>query len=366
MKQNKKKKILISCMAFHIGDFIWATSAIAILKKTYPDIHITILASKSLKELIVNNPVIDEAIFSGYPKDGDSLIFSIKNLFTNLLHIPRILLSNYDSCIILNHSHLTVLLSKLCLIKKLVGADLRVGTNNIDPLSKYYTHSIYVPRGEIHASVRFQTIIKSYFGIYNNDIPVLPDASKYDRFTKEFIKSNNKKLHISICPQGAGKIGNRWASSSFANVIKSLSDKFPINFYILGSGNSVKIAEEIISLSKTNNVYNLCTKTSILECLNFVDNCNLFITVDTGLAHLAAITKTPIIGLYGSTPLQCSMPMSSLGKVFYFGKEPCYKCELDRDHSWCSKRPTQICMDLIKPEMVIEAALEILNKSEKK
>ena len=30
------RKVLISCMSLHIGDFIWATSAIAILKTTFP------------------------------------------------------------------------------------------------------------------------------------------------------------------------------------------------------------------------------------------------------------------------------------------------------------------------------------------
>jgi heptosyltransferase-2 len=257
------------------------------------------------------------------------------------------------------------LLSKLCLIKNLAGPDLRIGTDNIDPLSKYYTHSIYVPRGEMHVSVRFQTIIKSYFGIYNNALPVLPDAAKYDKVTKEFISSSNKKFHIAICPKGSGNTnaGNRWDPANFAEVIKFLSDKFCVNFYILGNNNSSERAEKIISLSKTNNVYNLCAKTSLLECLNFISHCDLTITVDTGIAHIAAASKKPLINMFGGTPPQACMGMSGLNKTLTFGNN-CFTCNLD--NNFCRTRLNQICIDLIKPEMVIEAALEILNKSEKK
>jgi heptosyltransferase-2 len=352
-------------MAFHIGDFIWATSAIAVLKKTYPNIHITVMASKTLKELIIGNPAIDNVLFSSYPKDGTSLIFSVKNFLANLIHIPKILLSRYDDLIILNRSIITIWLSKLCFIPNIVGGDLKVGSNDtIDPISKYYTHKIYVPRGgqNAHASLRFHAIIKSYFGIYNNALPVLPNAAGYDKVANEFIKPSDKKLHISICTRGAGDfLGHRWGVSNFIYAIKELSAKINVNFYILGGMRNNSEAEEIIN-GTGGNVYNLCGKTSLLECFNFLKKSDLLISVDTGVPHLCAIAKTPYVTLYATVPPQSCMPLGgvcSKSKTISYGARNCFSCDLS-DVLYCEDRSNAKCMDLIKPQVVIDSALEIL------
>lgn len=351
-----KKKILISCMAFHFGDFVWATSAIAILKKTYPDIHITVLASKPLKVLIDNNPVIDDAIYSKYPPKGDSLIVSLKNLFLNLLYVPKIIFSRFDECIIFNRSFITVLIAKLCFIP-IVGANLRIGFDEIEPLSKFYAYKIKVPGKNFHASLRFQTIIKSHFGIFNNALPVLPDVSGYDRVSKQFI--NPKKINIAVCPKGSSDIGNRWAHKNFVEVIDALSEKFDANFFIVGSEINIKDAKKIMDMSKRKNIYDLCGKTSILEIINFLSFVDLTISVDTGIPHFAAYGKKPLINICGSCPAYQCAAMSVFNKILDAGLHGCFCCNIGTN--MCQDVETMACFELIKPQQVIKIAISILS-----
>ena len=197
------RKVLISCMSLHIGDFIWATSAIAILKTTFPNIKITVIACKPLQELIENNPIIDKAIYTIYPQN--SLKIKIKRLLTLIKIIPQIFFQNYDDCIIFAHSKISVLIAKICRIKNIVGTDyLWTGNNIIDPLSKYYTKVIHIHpnQNNIHACIKFQTIIKSYFGIFNNSKPVISiyNNFKISKFT--FFKNDNS-IKVALCIYGS-------------------------------------------------------------------------------------------------------------------------------------------------------------------
>jgi heptosyltransferase-2 len=323
------------------------------------------LAPKPLKELIENNPIIDEAIYSDYPKKGDSKIFSIINLLKNFLHIPKIISSHFDACIILTHSFATVILAKLCFIPHLVGAKLRIATkdNAIDTHAKYYTDLIEIFAGKIHTSLRFQTIIRSYFNIYNNALPVLPCAKNYDRVTKEFIYPYRKFYHVGVCTQGS--FLTKYPSQKFAKVIKEISKKYPVRFYILGSKAGLKTAQELMQLCNEHkgvNIYNLCQKTTLLEVLNFISACDLTITVDTGIAHMAAVSNKPMINLCGGTNPKFSRAMSAKSELLYFG-EGCFDCNMD--NNFCRTQPFQFCMDKIPPESVIKEAFKVLDKIKK-
>ncbi|AKL97700.1 glycosyltransferase family 9 protein [Endomicrobium proavitum] len=356
------RKILISCSSLHIGDFIWATSAIAALKQTYPEYYIAVLAPKALKELIKNNPVIDEAVFSLYPKAG--LFYKIKNLLWTARNIPKIYFKKFDDCIILSHSKLTVMLAKICRIPNLAGADMFWTGNNIaDPLAKFYTHAVHVQKNQdnVHMSVRFQTIVKSYFNFYNNALPVVPNIKKYD-YAQNFIK-NKDKINIAFCIAGSKDSSNVWSLENFATVIKELSKTFNADFYITGSNKDSKLAQQLISGQypiPPTVVYNLCGKTSLLELTNFLSRVNLLITVDTGIAHLAATQNANILALYGPTPPQKSMPMSHNARTIYIKTEcsPCMYRKLIENNP-CPKKEAE-CMLKITPQTVIEQASEIL------
>jgi heptosyltransferase-2 len=294
-KMHSKKMKIISFNVLHIGDFVLTTSAIAILKKTFPDFEITVVAPKTVKTLCENNPVIDKMVYCPYPEYNFKS--QLKRVFWFILNYPKLFFNRYDLCLILDSSRLSIMFAKALFIKNIVGIDKNLtGVNVKKDLKKYYD-------GSLHPINRSQTIVKSHFGIYNNALPLLPDYLKYEQETQKLIRDKSN-INIALCLKGAGAkrgkgsqygIDTEWNRDNFAQTIKLIKSKFyNTDFYIVGSKNDVNYAKE---LAKQERVENLCSKTTLIQLMAFLNNVDLLISVDTGTAHLAANTKTNIIVL---------------------------------------------------------------------
>jgi ADP-heptose:LPS heptosyltransferase len=357
MYNTNEMNILIS-MSGHIGDFIWATSAIALLKKTYPHSKITIIASTMVKDLIDNNPVIDVAIYIPY---YSGVISKIKRFLCIIMNIIKLFSKKkFDIVFMLDSSKASLFMSKMMRIPKIVGGDcLFWDENKTDPISKYYTDKIILRGSDnhIHVAVRFQNIVKSFFNIYNNALPVLPDSKKYSQKVKNIIR-NMSDVNIALCIQGSVNSPKVWSIENFKKVISNINDKYNsknISFYLVGTENNVEYSQNAIV---NDNVYNICGKTSLLELKEFLNKCNLLISLDTGTVHIAAAAKTNIIALYGAAFFASCMPM--FHKTFLLFKEthcsPCFKV----NKSDCPTYPFPECMQRITPEEVTKAAIKML------
>ncbi|AKL97701.1 glycosyltransferase family 9 protein [Endomicrobium proavitum] len=358
----QNKKILIS-MTAHMGDFIWATSAFAILKKTYPEIEITVLAPESIKELIEKNPVIDKVIYS--PFSNNDAKSRVKKLFWAATVIPKIFIKNFDSILIFDSSKISVLIAKFARIKHIVGGDLFfAGFDILDPLSKFYTRIIALPKDQdaIHASARFQIIVKNYFEIYNNAMPVLPNSSHCAKNAQELLQNKNN-INVALCIKGSKNTSHVWDIGNFEKIINYLTDKYNnIDFYIVGAKNDYGYAQQI----KLKNVRNICGKTTLLNLREFFKLTDLLISLDTGVIHLAATTDINIISLHGATSPATTGPMSSKA-VTLWTKTDCALCSLKKIFSdyKCPTYPQPKCLELIKPETVTQEAIKILDTLKK-
>jgi ADP-heptose:LPS heptosyltransferase len=292
---HSKKMKIISFNVLHIGDFVLTTSAIAILKKLFPDFEITVVAPKTVRTLCENNPVIDKTLYCPYPEYNFKS--QLKRIFWFILNYPRLFFYHYDLCLILDSSRLSIMFAKALFIKDIIGIDKNLtGINVKEDLKKYYD-------GSLHPINRSQTIVKSHFGIYNNALPVLPDYLKYEQETQKLIKYKNN-INIALCLKGSvakrGKgsqcaIDTKWNRNNFAETIKLIKSKFyNVDFYIVGAKNEADYAQE---LAKQERIENLCSKTTLVQLMAFLNNVDLLISVDTGTTHLAAKTKTNILVL---------------------------------------------------------------------
>ncbi|MDR0822800.1 MAG: hypothetical protein LBN20_03350, partial [Endomicrobium sp.] len=138
-------------------------------------------------------------------------------------------------------------------------------------------------------------------------------------------------------------------------IIQKLAVEFDIDFYMLGTQNSFKDAQKIMSACPNSSVKNLCCKTKLVHLKPIFEQTDLLISVDTGTIHIAAATNTHIIGLYGPI-LYNSLPMSHRAQILYV-KQPCSPCHYSRTvlKIPCPYGDKPKCLSDIKPPMVIEA-----------
>jgi ADP-heptose:LPS heptosyltransferase len=353
-------------MTAHIGDFVWSTSAFAILKKTYPEVEITVIATKDVKEIAVGNTVIDDVIFCPYFYPGFKT--KIRKLLWMFVSFPKIIFKRFDVCIILDVSRIATLLAKIARIPKIVGADIfYAGYNKSYSLSKFYTDKIKLPKNQdtIHTCIRFQTIIKSFFNIYNNALPVIPDIlCDCDNTTKlKNLVKNQHGLSVALCIRGSKSSDSFWNKKNFKDIIDKVDRQFQsVCFYIIGTSQDFGYVQSIADKS---NIKNLCGKTSLLELREVLKMMDLLISIDTGVIHVAATTKTHIISLHSSTSWKQTGPLTHRSSKFH--KElDCWPCIFKRtfEDFKCTSFPEPKCMQSITVDEVYREIAKILKKVE--
>ena len=80
--------------------------------------------------------------------------------------------------------------------------------------------------------------------------------------------------------------------------VKQITEVFDAEFFLLGGPAEKDLGEQLVVENK---VYNWCGKTSLQGSAQLMDACDLIISSDTGLMHIAAALDKRIITIWGST-----------------------------------------------------------------
>lgn len=363
---SKHKSIIIFASA-GIGDFLWVTSALSLIKNTDSETKILLITSDSNLQLTDKKLAIDEFILIN-PKYHSS-----KNTFLRYAYKILFCISNYGkirkykTILFLDQIPWLTLASKYFFrIKNITGPDITwFGYNIKNPTAKYYTNVIpvHLNSDKLHMSVRYQTLIRALFGTCNLSMPVFPDTGHLSRKIKNIL-TETKKYKIAFCMQGSVK-WRYWDFNYFKEVIERLNSLINATFFIVGSGqDQIKKADNLKISIPHADIRNICGKTSLLELHEFFKSTDLLISVDTGCIHIASLAKIPVISLHGTTLPEQSRAMShkAVALCSYRHCSPCND-KIALTGNFCDDIK---CMYDITPEIVFEEAKKILLKEESK
>lgn len=91
-----------------------------------------------------------------------------------------------------------------------------------------------------------------------------------------------------------------WNIENYIALGHKLLEHYPnLTITLTGSKNERFLAKRF--LKKIPNAINLTGKTTVQDLLQHIGNCDLFISHDCGVLHIASATHTPIIALFGPT-----------------------------------------------------------------
>ena len=303
---SETKKVLIRANTGGIGDFVWATSAISLIKQFNNKVDVTIITSDIFFNLINDDKIkINNVLYcnkkKNYSKNKFIKIFyriywCIKNYF-------KIKKENYDLMIFLDHCYITAFFAKyIYKIGNIVGPSiLPYGYNIKNKSSKFYTRIIDLPLDfdRLHCMTAYQIIIRKIFPTYNLSLPVLPNTNYLkEKIIQNFLQ-NTKKYKFAICTYGSRKCKN-WNIEKFKILIEQINNIYPSTFFVLGNNkeennNAIYLQNNL----KNIDIRNLVAKTNLLELKELLNNIDLLISVDTGTMHVAATTDIKIISLHG-------------------------------------------------------------------
>lgn len=343
-------------MFYGLGDFIWATSVLSMIKSYDKNLKITVVTFNQYTQLIKGNPNVDNIITinSKYFLHKNKIINHIYKIFYAIFNIFKF--RNIDYAIFLDDRPFFAMLLKILRTKNIYGWKyMSFGKNLQNIYSKSYTKIIDIPKyndsDKLHVMLKYQLIIRSIFPTYNLSIPKLLDTDNLESKIKNLIYTN-KKYKIALCTKGS-TTWRYWPTNYFIKLITILNKKYSATFFILGNDKTqLEIANTIINTLKDIDIRNLVSKTNILEFKELIDNMNLLISVDTSAIHFAGVKQIPTIALYGQSLPEKTCPINS-NAISICTYEDCSPCDeaIYMDNKICLKPK---CMEKITPEIVIK------------
>jgi ADP-heptose:LPS heptosyltransferase len=299
-----------------MGDIVLTSPVLRCIKQQIPGAQVHYLTKKTYVDLVRHSPYVDR-------------VFGLEGDLQPL--IPELLKERYDVVIDLHRNLRT----------RYVKALLRQAFN-----SHVVCHSFH----KLNLRKWLLTALH---------IRTLPDVSIVDRYMETVrtlgVKNDGRGLELFI-PEDAciGKddlplshslgfaalvIGGQHATKKMP-VAKwqEVCRQIPFPVVLLGGPEDAAEAEQIRSVDPVK-VYSACGKFSVLESADIVRRSRLVISHDTGLMHVAAAFKKPIISLWGNTVPEFGMfpyygfnnlksrvaPESVMLEVKGLGCRPCSK-----------------------------------------
>ncbi len=148
------------------------------------------------------------------------------------------------------------------------------------------------------------------------------DVSTYIPFTKEI--SSIKLNKVAIAP-GAKHFTKRLPTDKFVELINLLQSKYGSEILLIGDTGDLEICNSIFEQTKS--VVNLAGKTDVIQTAEILDECDLVISNDSAVVHIASARKVPVIQIFGSTvPEFGFVPFLTPNKIVENNNLACRPC----------------------------------------
>lgn len=265
-----------------IGDIVLATPVVRCLKKQLPLAEVHFLLGSAHRLLLEQNPYIDKV-----------------HSYLNEESIADLQAENFDMVIDLQNDDLT---------RVIIGI-LGVTAKQYDKLS--FKKSVYT-RLKLNILPK-QHVVERYLKTIES-LGVKDDGEGLDYFipardtvVEKDIPASHHLGYIALVIAGS-KFNKRMPVEKLREICMAIDH--PI--MLLGGNEDFNAGHQVSNVDPVK-IYNACGKFNLNESADLMRRSKLVISHDTGLMHIAAALKKPIISVWGST-------VPSFGLIPYYGK----------------------------------------------
>ena len=110
--------------------------------------------------------------------------------------------------------------------------------------------------------------------------------------------------------------------------------------WLFGSEKDRAMGNDIANDKKE--ITNLCGKTELVDVVDLISLCDKIVSNDSGLMHIAAAVKVPLVAIYGSSTPNYTPPLTANATIHYKALDcsPCFKRTCPLGHTNCLKMIT--------------------------
>jgi heptosyltransferase-2 len=333
------KKILIIGPAW-IGDMVMAQSLFKLLKQQYPSATLDVLAPAWTFSLLSCMPEVSQAIEMPL-KHGEL------KLRTRYQLAKKLRANHYEQVIVLQNSFKSALIPWLAGIPKRTGwvGECRYFLlNDARRLNKK----------------KYPLMIEQFMALALPPHAALPAVYPYPEFSvtsaaQEAALAKLKPIWRGrpVLAMGAGAAfgsAKRWPEEYFAEIAnQKLAEGWDV--WLFGSEGDREIIGKILQMTN-NQCESLAGRTVLSETLALLSLVSGVLTNDSGLMHMAAALKKPVIALYGPTSPSFTPPLSEEAQILRLDLkcQPCFERVCPLGHHRCMRE--------LLPASVLAAMME--------
>ena len=341
-------------MPHWLGDVVFTLPTIQAVRARLPHVRITVVAHSPAHEFLTHHPSIDTVIKIPYtPKDS---------LWTASRFARGLKKYHFDLAVLFPNSFRSALMVWMS------GAGIRIGYET-EGRGLLLTHPLTVQKNSksIHG-IDYYSYIVSCLGIDSVERKhefIVSDenvAQQEEQLAQKGIYPGDFKVAIQ---PGASKPEKRWHPERFGILCQKLVKERGAKILLLGSEAEADLIEQVRKFCPREHSQ-VFTGMNLREVLALLRNCQLLIANDSGLAHLGAMVKTPLVAIFGPGSPKTSEPCIEPDKKIIITKNfPCSPCR----HNFfkeCNPSPHNkpFCIEDISVKDVSEAVDQLLEKIE--
>lgn len=334
------KSILILQPA-NFGDVVVTLPTIKGFKEAFPEAKVDVLVKKNMQELL--NHLNKECMLAGrkfyigkayyleedwMPTNGRLPIKSVWK-FTKTKLYKNLKSNRYDLIVDVHGDPRNIFLMFLLRGKLRIGFSIR-------GLGFLLTHKAKFDP-DAHIIDRYFETVKAF-----SDMKLPTDLG--------FAKWENHQQNKVVIHPGTGLSIKQWSVEGWANVADEIIKKGKEVILTYYSRDEFFEVEKIRSLMEYSNLCQIKQVYDVSDMVDLLAKCKLFISPDTGPAHLAHMMEVPQIQLFGP----------SMAKRWGYENVCSIECECVNELE-CKYGFENRCMLKLKPEVVIMKIEEVLN-----
>jgi lipopolysaccharide heptosyltransferase II len=363
MRKKKPRNILV-VNPFGIGDVLFSTPLVRLLREHNPDGFIGYICNRRTESLLATNPNIDEVFV--YEKDEFKKLWShskIKCISSFIRQLFRIKKKRFNILIDLSLGHQYSLLALLFGIRQRIGF-------NYKNRGKFLTSKIDIDGYHSRHIVDYYLLLLTFL-----QIPV-PGAARLQFFVqpqdiqwaRTFLSNHQideQERIVGIIPGGGASWGEKaaykhWAEEKYIQLINRFAHEYSARVLIFGDARETGKCDRIASQS-TNAALNVCGRTNLGEFAALLRFCDIVIANDGGPLHVAVSQDAPTVSIFGPVDETVYGPYPLDGDHIVIKRQsdcrPCYnKFKIPE----CPKR---ICLENIEVADVFEASQQLLARA---
>lgn len=330
-------RIIINALS-GIGDALMFTPALQLLRKAFPQAQIDAM-------------VMYEGVHSFYERlEEINSVHYFDFLNSNPFDALKFVLSlrgRYDASINVYPSNR----KEYNIINFLLGAKKRGGVrylrNDFANLG-FLNNASVIEDDNLHNVEENVLLAEKIAGKNFGEIPPLkfPLFEEEKNFADSYINSLNVNEGRKIigfhtgCSTLKNHIKRRWEPEKFAALAKNIIQERNVAVLLFGGKDELELNRSILKMSGGKNVFVVEAK-SLVQSASIMNKCDLFITNDSGLMHIAAALNLKIIPIIGPTNMNYIHPWKAeyftaslnleCSPCFYYSPKPltCYRNDVE-------------------------------------